>query len=66
MNQDLHRSKARECVALAGQAREPAEQLELLAIAQAFLRLATFTAQQRTAEVAAQPQAMIEAASRSL
>ena len=67
MDQDHHRSKARECVVLAGQARQPGDQLELLAIAQAFLRLATFTAQQRPRDAAASlPQAVVEAAGRSL
>jgi hypothetical protein len=67
MDQDDHRSKARECVVLAGQARQPGDQLELLAIAQAFLRLATFTAQQRPRDAAASlPQAVVEAAGRSL
>ena len=47
MDQDQHRDKARECVALAGQARGPKERLELLDMAQAFLRLAAFTAQRR-------------------
>ena len=45
MEQDYHRSKARECLALAGRAHTPQEQLALLDIAQAFLRLATFTAE---------------------
>jgi hypothetical protein len=43
MDQDHHRNKARECVSLAGQARGPQERLELLDMAQAFLRLAAFT-----------------------
>jgi hypothetical protein len=45
MDQDHHRDKARECVSLAAQARSPRERLELLDMAQAFLRLAAFTMQ---------------------
>jgi|HubBroStandDraft_6_1064221.scaffolds.fasta_scaffold1039635_2 hypothetical protein len=52
MEQDHHRSKARECVALAGRAPTPQEQLALLDIAQAFLRLAAFTAERNALSVA--------------
>jgi len=45
MDQDHHRNKARECVSLAVQARAPQERLELLDMAQAFLRLAAFSTQ---------------------
>jgi len=45
MDQDHHRNKARECVSLAEKARGRQERLELLDMAQAFLRLAAFTTQ---------------------
>jgi len=45
MDQDHHRNKAMECVSLAAQARAPQERLELLDMAQAFLRLAAFSTQ---------------------
>jgi hypothetical protein len=52
-------------VSLAGQARAPQEQLELLYIAQAFLRLATFTTQRRACSGADRlPPAILEEAGR--
>jgi len=49
MDRDHYRSKAMECLAAAKRSREPADRLELLSIAQNFIRLATYAASRRAA-----------------
>ena len=47
MDRDHYRRKAMECLAAAERSREPAERIELLSIAQNFIRLATYAPSRR-------------------
>jgi hypothetical protein len=49
MDRDHYRKKAMECLAAAKRSREPADRVELLSIAQSFIRLATYAASRRGA-----------------
>jgi hypothetical protein len=49
MDRDHYRRKAMECLAAAERSREPVDRIELLSIAQNFIRLATYAASQRGA-----------------
>jgi len=44
MDRDHYRSKAMECLAAAQRSREPADRIELLGIAQSFIRLSCYAA----------------------
>jgi hypothetical protein len=47
MDRDHYRRKAMECLAAAERSGEPADRIELLSIAQSFIRLATYAASRR-------------------
>ena len=63
MDRDHYRGKAMECLAAAERSREPADRIELLSIAQSFIRLATYAASRHGAgclPVGAPPRTMAE------
>ena len=49
MDRDHYRRKAMECLAAAERSREAVDRIELLSIAQNFIRLATYAASRRGA-----------------